>query len=48
MTSDIKAINYYGMDKVDAPKLNATFKSTIDDLAAMKIDANAAPQDFVK
>ena len=48
MTSDIKAINYYGMDKVDAPKLNAAFKSTTDDLAAMQIAAGSAPQDFVK
>lgn len=48
MTTDIKAINYYGMDKVDAPKLNATFKSTIDEFATMQIDANATPQDFVK
>lgn len=43
MTSDIKAFNYYGMDKVDAPKLNATFKSTIDDLTSMQIAADTTP-----
>lgn len=48
MTSSITAINYYGMDKVDAPKINASFKSVIDELAAMKIAADSAPKDFVK
>lgn len=48
MTSSITAINYYGMDKVDAPKLNATFQTAVDELANLQIDANSSPQDFVK
>ena len=43
MTSDIKAINYYGMDKVDASKLTATFKSAGDNLSDMQIAADIAP-----
>ena len=48
MTSDIKAINYYGMDKVDATKLSATFKAASDNLSNMQVPADIAPVDFVK
>ena len=48
MTSDIKTFNYYGMDKVDAPKLQATFKSTTTNLSSMQIAADISAKDFVK
>lgn len=48
MTSDIKAINYYGMDKVDATKLSATFKAASDNLSNLQVPADITAVDFVK
>ena len=48
MTSDIKAFNYYAMEKVDSPKIQASFKSAIDSIGAASVPAGASPQEFVK
>ena len=48
MTSDIKTFNYYGMDKVDAAKIQGSFKSAVDAISAINVPADSKPEDFVK
>ena len=48
MTSDIKAINYYAMEKVDSNKIQGSVKTAIDSLGAQAVPANCSPQEFVK
>lgn len=48
MTTSTKTFNYYGMEKIDATKIHACFKSAVDALAAQDVPAGTKPENFVK
>lgn len=47
-TEDIKAINFYGIEKVDATKITRCIEAAVSSLASMSVATDVKPAHFVK